>query len=174
MNSPRSAGALGAEFPYRLSTMCYLEVRPDGAVSFGIESDSYKRAVAGESRLYAVWPGKWSSELYAIDNIHEFARAFGIVNDQDRTGLADHEHQVRWSVSQFEANPAGTYIGIDVRLDCGCVIRDIEAFAAQMRQQQGWDVITSRGWGGGEGSHYVRVRRKSLQNPSERGGQPRV
>jgi hypothetical protein len=159
---PRSAAALGREFPYRLQTMCYVEVLSDGTVYWGGGRESYQRAVAGKSRLFAVWPGEWSSHLFRIDDLDEYARAVGIVYDPQRTGLADHRHDVRWAISEAETKPTGAYVTIDVWLDCGCEIRDIDTFAAHMREQRGWDVATSAGWGGSRGQHHVRARRKSL------------
>lgn len=120
MEEPRSAGALGAEFPYKLTTMCYIEVARDGKVAFGRDNGSYQRARSGESRLYAVWPGQWYSHLFAIDDLDEYVRAFGVVHEEKRTGPADHEHQVRWEIHPFEKNPNGSYVTLEIRLDCGC------------------------------------------------------
>jgi hypothetical protein len=158
---------LGTEFPYTLETVCYIGVTDRGSVSWGRDTETYERALAGDVRLYAVWPGKWSSHLFVIDDLDQYARAFGIVHDPVRTGLADHEHQVRWAVSSHETRPNGAYISIDVSLDCDCEIRDLEAFARVMQQQAGWDVATTSGWGssgapGGKRRYYMRVRRKSL------------
>lgn len=162
MQEPRSAGAMGAEFPYTLKTLCYLEVSADGSVHWGRDTETYNRALTGQSRLFAVWPGEWSSHLFVIDDLDQYARAFGIIHDEERTGLAEHEHQVRWSVHPSEEKPNGSYITIDVRLDCGCKIRDLGTFASQMRQQKGWDIATTGGWGGGGETYYMRARRKSL------------
>jgi hypothetical protein len=166
MAEPRSAGAMGAEFPYRLGTMCYIEVGTDGTVSQGADEAAYRRALTGQSRLFAVWPGNYRSDLFAIDDLDQYARCMGWVHDEIRIGLVDHEHRVRWQVSEFERNPSGSYITIDVRLDCGCTIRDLRAFAAQMRQQRGWDIATTGGWGSSSdssrSSYSMRVRRKSL------------
>ncbi len=54
---PRSAKASGKDFPYRSKTVCYIEIDKTGKVTQGADLDAYKRAVAGESTLYAVWPG---------------------------------------------------------------------------------------------------------------------
>lgn len=167
MNEPRSARAVGKDFPYMLATMCYIEVEADGTVTWGSDRGSYERALAGKSRLYAVWPGQRSSHLFVIDDLDEYARALGIVHDEERTGLAQHEHDVRWSVSRFEDKPPGAYVDIDLWLDCGCEIRDLKSFASQMREQKGWDIATSRGWGrsGTDESGYrysLRARGSSL------------
>jgi hypothetical protein len=70
---------------------------------------------------------------------------------------------VRWAVSPYEPNPGARYIVIEVWLDCGgCVIRDLHAFAAQMRAQKGWDIAATRGLSGGGGTYTMRARRKSL------------
>ncbi|WP_430495958.1 hypothetical protein ACQRWP_16900 [Micromonospora trifolii] len=34
---------------------------------------AYERAVAGTSRLFAVWPGNYSSDLFAIDDLDAYA-----------------------------------------------------------------------------------------------------
>lgn len=62
---------------------------------------------------------------------------------------------------------------VEVELDCGCEIRDLSAFAEHMREQRGWGVATSGGWGssgapGGKQTYSLRVRRKSLdQQPTK-------
>jgi hypothetical protein len=147
--------------------MCYIEVSNDGEVTHGTGRDTYQRVRSGESRLFAVWPGEWSSNLFAIDDLDQYARALGLIHDEKRTGLADHEHKVRWATSEFEDKPQGTYINIDLWLDCGCKIRDLSVFAKQMREQKGWEIATSRGWGSsgtdGKGYSYsIRARRTSL------------
>jgi hypothetical protein len=160
---PRSAAALGTEFPYTSATLCYIEVAEDGTVTHGKDADTYERARDGKCRLFAVWPGEWASHLFVIDDLDEYARAHGLVHDPERTGLADHEHAVQWELDPSEKKPMGSYITIRVKLDCGCEIRDLDAFAKQMRAQQGWDIATSSGWGGSSGSGtYMRARRKSL------------
>ncbi len=122
--------------------------------------------MAGESRLYAVRPGNWSSDLFVIDDLDEYAKAHGIKHDVQWTGPADHVHQVRWTESDDERNPRSPYIDVDVSLDCACKIESLGVFAAQMRKQKGWAVATSVGWSrssGPEGTTYsLRVRRKSL------------
>ena len=161
---PRSAAAVGRDFPYTASTVCYIEVSGDGAVSHGADAGTYARVRSGESRLFAVWPGEWRSDLFVIDDIDEYARAHGFIHDQARTGLADHEHAVRWSLDPSEDEPMGSYITIRVHLDCDCSIRDLGTFAKQMRAQRGWDIATSTGWGGsGASGTYIRVRRRSLE-----------
>ena len=166
MSEPRSAAAMGAEFPYQLSTLCYIEVRADGSVTQGADTAAYQRALAGESRLFAVWPCNWRSDLFVFDDLDQYARGIGLIHDETRTGLADHEHQMRWKKSPYETKPNASYISIELEFDCGCEIKDLHAFAEQMRQQRGWDIATSSGWGSrrdsGGSSYNVRVRRKSL------------
>lgn len=159
---PRSAAASGMDFPYGSPTTCYIEVHKDGKVTQGADHTAYERARAGESRLFAVWPGQWRSDLFVIDDLDEYARALDILHDQKRTGLADHNHKVRWVISPYEKKPDGIYVSIDVWLDCGCTVRDLDAFAAQMRKQRGWNIATSGGWGSGGGSYSMRARRRSL------------
>lgn len=120
---PRSAAELGPEFPYTLRTMCCIEVGPDGVITWGGGKAAYERALRGQSRLYAVWPGTWASHLFLIDDLDEFGRAFGFVRDEDRTGLADHQHDVSWNPGPHDPNPGGAWVDVDVQLNCGCEIR---------------------------------------------------
>ncbi|MEV7353292.1 hypothetical protein AB0N48_30665 [Micromonospora chalcea] len=54
MGKPRSAAAVGKDFPYDVPTTCFIEVSNDGSVSQGVDVQAYERAVAGTSRLFAV------------------------------------------------------------------------------------------------------------------------
>lgn len=75
------------EFPYRLSTMCYFEVYEDGKVSKVYHKNKCdiaglievcKRVEKNITTLYAVWPGKYSSDLFIIDDLDLFAESFGL------------------------------------------------------------------------------------------------
>lgn len=75
-------------FPYTGGTVCYIEVGKDGEVSqmhHKNKSDlpevfaAYQRVVHGDSTLYAVWPGKWSSDLFLIDDLEAFAKSFELL-----------------------------------------------------------------------------------------------
>ena len=83
----RSAKESG-NFPYRMSTVCYFEVDGQGAVKqipHKNKSDrdsmrtAYERARAGSTKIYAVWPGNWSSDLFLIDDLDAFAEKWELV-----------------------------------------------------------------------------------------------
>lgn len=72
-------------FPYRSKLMCYIEIFSDGTVKkipHVNKSDrkyvqqAYERVLAGKSALYVVWPGQWTSDLFVIDDLPAFAKAF--------------------------------------------------------------------------------------------------
>jgi hypothetical protein len=74
-------------FPYGMSTICYIEVDKNGNVSqvpHKNKSDrpqvieAYKRVLNKTTALYAVWPGNWRSDLFIIDDLDAFAREFGL------------------------------------------------------------------------------------------------
>lgn len=119
------------------------------------------------SRLFAVWPGEWSSHLFMIDDLDEYAKAQKIKHDQNRTGLEEHVHDMEWTeATGRNLSPRSPYISIRLTLTCGCEIRDLGTFASQMQEQRGWAIATSVGWGSSSGpdgtSYSLRVRRKSL------------
>jgi hypothetical protein len=45
-----------------------------------------RSAKVGQSRLFAVWPGNYRSDLFVVDDLDEYARANGLIHDQERTG----------------------------------------------------------------------------------------
>ena len=72
MRQPRSAKT--NPFPYRGSLVCYLSLDAAGSLTqvghdFSFAAEAYRRAAAGEIRLYAVWPGEYSSDLFEIDDL---------------------------------------------------------------------------------------------------------
>src|SRR5687768_9808656 len=133
MGGPRSAGTAGKDFPYDSRKTCYIEIGADGSLSQGVDAQAYQRAVAGTSRLFAVWPGDYSSDLFMIDDLDASARAVDLIHDETRTGLADDEHRVRWEPADRDPNSPGSYISVVVSFDCGCATRDLRTFADQMR-----------------------------------------
>ena len=38
--------------------------------------EALKKAEQGITKLYAVWPGNWSSDLFIIDDLEKFAEEF--------------------------------------------------------------------------------------------------
>jgi len=72
-----------------------------------------------------------------------------------------HLHEVRWTYND-PRNLGGSYVSIDVRLECGCEVTDIRTFAADMRAQKGWEVATTVGWSGWGSAVTIRVRSSSL------------
>lgn len=70
-------------FPYSSKLVCYFEVWSDGSIEQisaskkGL-STAYGRAVSGETKIYAVWPGQWRSDLFIIDDLEIFAESIGI------------------------------------------------------------------------------------------------
>lgn len=169
MNNARQASHSGVDFPYTDKTTCVIEIHTDGTVSQGGGAEPLRRARDGESRLFAVWPGEWRSDLFAIDDLDEYARALGILPDPERTGLQDHEHDVAWELCKYgNSSPKAAWITIDVELHCGCVVADLDTFAKHMNEQRGWNVATSSGSGSshnvltGKRTYSMRVRRLSL------------
>ena len=84
-------------FPYTNSTNCYIEVGFNNSVSSlshknksdrpGIEA-AYNRVLLGSSRLYCAWPGNYRTDLFIIDDLNSFAKAFGIACE------GEHIHSV--------------------------------------------------------------------------------
>ncbi|MEK4273189.1 hypothetical protein [Paenibacillus sp. FSL R7-0026] len=76
-------------FPYSMKTVCYFEVDEQGNLSKVYHKNKsdlqkllevYHRVNNNKTKLYAVWPGSWSSDLFIIDDLDAFAQAFNLVN----------------------------------------------------------------------------------------------
>ena len=73
MRSAKEAGC----FPYRSKLVCYMELTNDGDIKQlshkNEKMEAYLNAKAGNSRILAVWPGQWRSDLFLIDDLDSFA-----------------------------------------------------------------------------------------------------
>ena len=72
----RSAKETGC-FPYRSKLVCYMELTNDGDIkqlsTKNEKFQAYLNAKAGISKILAVWPGQWRSDLFIIDDLDSFA-----------------------------------------------------------------------------------------------------
>jgi len=71
-----------APFPYGYpGLVCYIELR-DGEMSQCFKRDDLREAVrrgqAKVSRLFAVWPGQYASDLFVIDDLDALASKVGV------------------------------------------------------------------------------------------------
>ena len=73
MRSAKEAGC----FPYRSKLVCYMELTNDGNIkqlsNKNEKLEAYLNAKAGISKILAVWPGQWRSDLFIIDDLDSFA-----------------------------------------------------------------------------------------------------
>lgn len=74
-------GDQASGFPYRDPDVCYLAMVEGEPLQFCRGREEILLALnslaLGEISLYAVWPGKFSSHLFVIDDVEQAAAAFG-------------------------------------------------------------------------------------------------
>ena len=72
MRSAKEAGC----FPYSSSVVCYFEVHSDGSIrqltNKSEKLNAYVNANSGKNTIYAVWPGRWRSDLLIIDDLEAY------------------------------------------------------------------------------------------------------
>lgn len=72
MRSAKEAGC----FPYTSKLVCFMELRPNGTLtqlnSKPEKLAAYFSAADGNSKIVAVWPGRWRSDLFIIDDLESF------------------------------------------------------------------------------------------------------
>lgn len=75
-------------FPYTARNCCLFEIKENGEVEqiihyrkmdFDNLINAYIRALNNKSKLYYVWPGQYTSDLFFVDDLDSFCNAFGIV-----------------------------------------------------------------------------------------------
>ena len=66
-----------------------MEVSPDGAVTqlstVGEKRSAYINAQAGVSKILAVWPGRWRSDLFIIDDLDAFSEKQSLFGNTDNS-----------------------------------------------------------------------------------------
>jgi hypothetical protein len=74
--------ASAAPFPYGYpGRVCYLEQTGENVVQCSTRDElrqAVLRARRGESRLLAVWPGEYRSDLFLVDDLDAMAAAVGV------------------------------------------------------------------------------------------------
>lgn len=129
-------------FPYSSKIICYIEVDNGGKVTqvsnnFAGISAAYHNAVNKKSRIYAVCPGNYRSDLFEIDDLDALADAFGVPRPDE------HVHKLTWTLSPFNDGKS-LYADVYVTFECGCSLdsNNIKKFANDMKAQKEWDVAT--------------------------------
>lgn len=154
-------------FPYDAKTTCIISVDGKGNVKQVNQNQSeitaaYNSALSGGCKLYAVWPGQYRSDLFAVDDLNAFADAFGIRRTDN------HVHDVEWKLDSFDDGVSRS-AWVSVRLRCSCSVEKmgIRKFAGDMYEQKGWDVAISKGYSmhsdGKTTIYTIPVRRSSLK-----------
>ena len=63
-------------FPYGSNRICYIELFASGEIkqlaTYHDKIEGYVHAQSGISKLFAVWPGQWRSDLFIIDDLEAF------------------------------------------------------------------------------------------------------
>lgn len=76
MSVLRKASNAGTAFPYGSKLVCFFEIYTDGTISqlhYKMEKvEAYENAKSGKSKIYAVWPGQWTSDLFEIDDLEAY------------------------------------------------------------------------------------------------------
>lgn len=149
-------------FPYDSKTTCYILIQNNNITQiqhtlYDLKS-AYQAVLEGSATLYAVWPGQYRSDLFIVDDLDAFADAVGIPRK------SNHIHDIEWKISEY-GNNNSRYAYVDCKFKCNCSFfkMGIKKFANDMREQRGWNVATSKGYGGNGEQFSLYVSRSSLK-----------
>ena len=86
----RSAKETGC-FPYRSSVVCFMELFPNGELnqlaSQEAKLEAYFNATKEKSKIVAVWPGQWRSDLFIIDDLDEYFNELNLLKTYEQQAL---------------------------------------------------------------------------------------
>ncbi len=74
-------------FPYYSKANCYILISNSGEVNqlgFNKKSikEGYREVKEGRAKLYVVWPGRWRSDIFLIDDLDKLLEGFKISKDE--------------------------------------------------------------------------------------------
>lgn len=98
MSEPRKTSEVtDIRFPHGFETrVCYFELR-GGEVNWTSGRDEIReavlRALAGESVLYAAWPGMFQTHLFIVDDLKDAARALGVPTSPEEKAAMDEKRR---------------------------------------------------------------------------------
>ena len=163
------------DFPFSDESNCYIEVHNDGTVSniphknrgdLSYLQEAYVRTADKTSKLYVAWPGKWSTDLFFIDDLAAFANAFGLSCDDD-----DSFPSFQWRIADYDKRE-GRSVWVDIMFTDDSEFelsqKNIRMFAAFAHKHLGWNIAVSKGISGGRdymtGEHRqtITVQRNTL------------
>ena len=156
-----------AGFPYYEKNICYIELFTNGEIhQVGCNKNEIevacRNAREDRSKIYAVWPGNYRSDLFVIDDINALSDAYGLSREKD------HIHQIEYRISEYDDGQS-RYASVDLEFMCDCKLNynNIKSIAADFKKQFGWDMATSTGFGcsthNGKATYTVRIRRSSIK-----------
>lgn len=148
------------KFPYLAKELKYYEAI--GNMLHELKSgdvelkDAYLRALKGESNLYATWHGVRETELFYVDDLHQFGEAFAFEQ-------STHEHEIIWKYSDFQGK--GNYVSVEVEFACGCTFDTLDGsqrLKKELKLSKGWEMASSY-LGGYKGKYIVRIKKNTIQ-----------
>ena len=75
------------DFPFTARHCCLFEIKNNGEIEqikhyrkmdYDNVLNAYKRVINNKSKLYYVWPGQYTSDLFEVDDLTAFSSSFGI------------------------------------------------------------------------------------------------
>lgn len=79
----RKASEVECGFPYGSKVVCYIEHTKDNEIKqvgnyVHEKQEVYHRVKNEGSKLYAVWPGQYRSDIFEIDNIEMYGKEYKV------------------------------------------------------------------------------------------------
>lgn len=131
-------------FPWKQFDVCYLYIKNDTAQQIGDEishEEAYYNAKKGIGSIVAIWPGKWKSDAFLIDDIETFGLHFGCIHEPLPITYIGYSRREQYDT------PQSKFIDIYIKTDKHP--SQIPNFQARLNEELnrkfGWNIATSKG-----------------------------
>lgn len=148
------------EFPFLSTSLCYYELINNELVNLDRDEEllqkAYERCKNNNSKLYVSWHGMHRTDMFEIDDLPSFARAFHFEK-------AEHEHDIEWHISNIDAGNG--YVYVDIEFKCGCTFDGsdgIRRMYKDLLEQKGWEMVVSH-IGGYDGRYTIKVKKRTMK-----------
>lgn len=148
------------DFPFLIDGINYYELYNNDLIDLGHDKvlieNAYSRAKNDLSKLYVIWHGIHSTDLFIVDDLYALGQAYGFEKPT-------HIHDIEWKY--YEEDSRGGYVTLNIKLKCGCCfdgVGSIQRLKNDLFIQKGWEMSKSY-MGGYKGNYTIRVLKNSIK-----------
>ena len=133
------------DYDWKNPLVCYLYFEGGTVLQVGKDVDpkvAYNNALSKRGQLVAVWPGKWRTDAFIVDNLKAFGLTFGCCYEPLPVKILGFKHNPEYDTG------VSAYMKIFIQdpTDIAHSSGFLERLSEDMRQRFGWPIAVSKGF----------------------------